>query len=172
MILKNWPPQEDLFTNVKIELSKKWGADAPNYQELLNQAVENSSTTVFSKSHTLGLGGFAETQSDKIKTLGFDIELNSRVTVAPALRIAVSDSEKAFAQQHPAIFWTAKEASFKALRPFQQPSVVSKVELGSWQKSESQFESFIIVNCAEFKAPPLRGLVWIEQGYCFSIVLG
>jgi hypothetical protein len=66
--------------------------------------------------------------------------------------------------------WAAKEATYKALWHYKQPSVVSSLTIGGWRNIDSQFKTFTLLNPRNFDAPENgRGicLQLAEHTYCF-----
>lgn len=128
--------------------------------------AKNQKFSFQSKSHAPGLAGFIQTQ-DRLLGLGFDIEKTERVTAEVAARICQNPKEFSQAPS-PASLWTAKEATYKALRGPAQPQTVSQVCLENWQKHDSQFETYNFHPLgAQFKREN-KGLVIHKKFYTFS----
>jgi phosphopantetheine--protein transferase-like protein len=150
-----------------IHTHETWGSNNPDHRSLIrNFIVENLSDNPKihnSISHCRELGLVAVAS----KNIGIDIEEIARVKEAVIKRMS---TEKEI-QSAPdfACLWAAKEASFKALMNYKQPMVVSRLEIGNWQKMYSQIETFKLLNNQEFVAPIGQGLVFKEDTHVVSI---
>lgn len=128
----------------------EWGSQNPEYRELIRAALQEvnvDSQFQYSISHTHELGVIALSSS----ALGVDVELTDRITAAPVAR--VSSALEMLAAPSVASLWCAKEAAYKALKSYDQPSVLSKISIGDWQKIDSQTETFHLINAQSFNAP-------------------
>ena len=81
----------------------------------------------FSGSHAPDLGGFACAEG---ATIGFDVELAERVSLALASRVA-RDADELAAAPEPALLWCAKEAAFKAARG--EARTASEMRVTGWR---------------------------------------
>lgn len=138
--------------DLQIFAYSKWGSENPDHRKLIHEhrdrIVSNSSSPLHSSiAHTQGLGILVISAH----AVGVDVEKTHRISAPVVKRIAVAGE---FDQAPSAAsLWTAKEACFKALRPFKQPSVLSGFSVGSWQKIASQFETFSLLNYSEHQVP-------------------
>ena len=171
MWLQHWPNSTFPWSEINIELSKEWGSNSEQHRELLAEAETRVKALMKSRSHSIALGGFAWTSSNQILGLGFDVEQVSRALPQVSTRIARTHIERDLALRKSALFWTAKEASFKALKNFRQPKVVSQVEISSWKNFSSHYESFEVSNAGMFDSPRLQGLSWTVDDFAFSVVV-
>ena len=156
--------------SLKIFAHPDWGSHNPNHRDLLRAEIQKHTqgkTLYHSVSHTHDLGMFALCESP----IGVDLEITSRVQERVVAR--VSSEEELRAAPGASALWCAKEACFKALKTFEQPSVVSKISIGRWEKIDSQTETFTLLNSPEFKSPSEgRGVVTeISQwSLCFFVI--
>lgn len=144
--------RESLKVNdLSLQLSEEWGSKNPQHRELIHKArslaMQDQHNLHASISHTHDLGILAFCSLP----IGIDIEKTERVHVDVVRRI--SSAEEILNAPSPAALWCAKEASFKALRSFQQPSVVSAISIGNWAKIDSHTETFELLNFSKFSAP-------------------
>lgn len=157
--------------SLELHLQEDWGSQEFEHRAKIHQAVAALRPTSHSISHTMGLGGFAITNSTH--QIGFDIELFDRVTEVVAKRVCLIPAEFDRAPS-PAHLWVAKEAAFKALRGKDQPAVISEIELGAWTKLASQIETFQVLNPANpmkmAKTAPI-GVVFRKNQFIFSVFL-
>lgn len=134
-----------------LQISEEWGSHNPRHRELIHQQraifIEKSPNLHSSISHTHELGIVAFCSAP----IGVDIEQTSRVHSEVVRRI--SSAEEFELAPSPAALWCAKEASFKALRDFAQPSVVSAISIGNWAKIDSHTETFALLNYSNFSVP-------------------
>lgn len=147
-----------------------WGSDNPTHQALLHKERDQQKTTQkrphHSISHTHNLGILALASSP----LGVDVEITARVEERIVAR--VSSSRELLEAPHAASLWCAKEACFKALRSYDQPSVISKITIGGWEKIDSQTETFKLLNFSEFSAPSeSHGLVLHSAPWCIAFFI-
>lgn len=147
----------------------EWGSDNPDYRNFIRAALQELNVGAqfqHSISHTHELGAIALSSS----ALGIDVELTSRVTEGPVARVCSREEVKA--APSPASLWCAKEAAFKALKSYDQPSVLSKISIGDWQKIDSQTETFRLINASSFNAPPDgRGVIKILSTHTLSFFI-
>jgi len=165
----------DLTASPKLQVSTSaaWGSDRPGHRLLIRQYLQHQlqdsisthelgellnldnvpsyKDVYVSISHTSGMGLIAVAPT----AVGVDVESLARVKSKSLAR--VSSHEEMAQAPSPAHLWAAKEAAFKALYSFAQPSVISLITIGNWQKINSQTETFNLMNLMDFKAPA-RGL--------------
>lgn len=152
---------------LQVVSSPDWGSDQPGNRLLIRQYLKNYLQnrltlpehdqlmdlewipsfphTYISISHTKDMGLIATAPVP----VGIDIESIARVQARAVAR--VSNPEEVTAAPTPAHLWAAKEAAFKALYSFDQPSVVSQITIGDWRKIDSQTETFSLLNASDFK---------------------
>nr|BFD68794.1 hypothetical protein HAGR004_38160 [Bdellovibrio sp. HAGR004] len=156
--------------SLQIFAHPDWGSHNPNHRGLLRAEIQKRTqgkTLYHSVSHTHDLGMFALCDSP----IGVDLEITSRVQEKVVAR--VSSEEELRQSPSAAALWCAKEACFKALKIFEQPSVVSRISIGDWQNIDSQTETFTLTNATEFKSSSEgRGVVrQISQwSFCFFVI--
>ncbi|WP_413559029.1 4'-phosphopantetheinyl transferase family protein [Bdellovibrio sp. HCB209] len=154
--------------DLQVYAYAEWGSKNPDHRQLIHahrdRIVLNSATPLHSSiAHTQGMGILVISPHP----VGVDIESTSRIT-EPAVKRVARPGEY---EQAPsaASLWTAKEACFKALRTFKQPSVLSGFSVGSWQKIASQFETFSLLEYSEHHAPSGgAGICFHEQNFSFG----
>lgn len=136
----------DLLVFIKNE----WGSQNPQYRTLiqaeLSTLIANPKLHT-SISHCPGLGAIIAAP----QPIGIDVEVFTRVE--PRVVARISSAQEVAQSPNPASLWCAKEACFKALRAFNQPSVISKISVGDWKKIDSQFETFRFLNPEDFNSP-------------------
>ncbi|QDK39394.1 4'-phosphopantetheinyl transferase superfamily protein [Bdellovibrio sp. NC01] len=137
--------------SLQIYAETNWGSHNPEHRTLIHEklnALKSADPALHtSVSHTNGLGVIAACSSP----IGVDAELTARVL--PAIIARVSSPEELSQAPNAASLWSAKEATFKALKSYEQPSVVSKISIGEWQNIASQFETFRLMNASIFGSP-------------------
>lgn len=137
--------------SLQIYADMNWGSQNPEHRTLIHEklnaikAADPSLQT--SVSHTQGLGVIVAC----VSPIGVDAELTARVL--PAIIARVSSPEELAQAPSAASLWSAKEAAFKALKSYDQPSVVSKISIGEWQNIASRFETFRLTNASAFNSP-------------------
>lgn len=156
--------------SLQIFAHPDWGSHNPAHRDLLRAEIQKHTegkNLYHSVSHTHDLGLFALCEFP----IGVDLEITSRVQNKVVARVS-SDKELRMAPGAAAL-WCAKEACFKALKTFEQPSVVSQISIGDWEKIDSQTETFTLLNSTEFKSSSEgRGVVrQISQwSFCFFVI--
>lgn len=145
--------------DLTVEISEQWGSHNSHHRELLHnaraEALLRTPDMQVSISHTHDLGVLAFCPAP----IGVDIEKTERVQSQVVQR--VSSAEELRNAPSPASLWCAKEACFKALRSYAQPSVVSAISIGNWTKIDSHTETFELLNFSNFSAPLAgHGLVY------------
>lgn len=110
---------------IRTELARRFREPALMDLSLLPDPAHQS----LSISHCPIAGGYALCSGPH--SIGFDLEVASRIRPATVARIASPDELQA--SPSPAFLWAAKEATFKALRGENQPSVVSELGILDWQ---------------------------------------
>lgn len=155
----------------KVFSKPEWGSQNPEHRNLLRaeltqQTQIHASAGYHSISHCPAVGVLVLSSHP----IGVDVEKTARVELKIVAR--VSSSQELVITPSPASLWCAKEAAFKALRPYQQPSVISDISIEGWQKIDSQIETFHMRNPSDFQAPVKNKGVVIhadEMTYCFFI---
>lgn len=144
--------------SLEIHLSPDFSSDKTGFREKIKAELAKfqlHSQAQKSISHTNTLGGFALTQ-DPIQ-LGFDLEISDRVR--PEIIRRMSTQKEVDEAPSPAHLWCAKEAVFKALVGATQPQIISELHIGNWQKTESQIETYCLLNLQNFKFSNGRGCI-------------
>lgn len=142
--------QNSLVSDLQIFAKPEWGSQNPSHRELIRTelasifADKNLHTSI---SHCDGMGVVVASSFP----LGVDVEISARVEKKVAAR--VSSPEEVSAAPSPTSLWSAKEAVFKALRSYNQPSVISKISVGAWKNIDSQTETYRLLNPADFSSP-------------------
>lgn len=164
---------EKFFLNIfkdpslRITSHADWGATNPQYKELiyaaLDQALQKSPKAFSSISHTHSEGGFAVSAFP----VGFDVEITSRVTLDLLGRIS-TEKELSSAPDW-ASLWCAKEAAFKALKHFQQPKVVSQIEINFDQSDSVRGPIFRVENEKEFGASNGIGAIFRSSALTYCV---
>ena len=147
--------------DLEIALREEWASTEPNHRNHLHQEIElrnpkkefNSSI-----SHCTLMGGIALSRFP----IGLDIEVRHRVEWPIVQR--VSTLEEVALATEPSALWCAKEAAFKALKKYSQPSVISEISIGGWQKIDSQTEKYQLLNSAHFHSPAANKGLIIHDG--------
>lgn len=154
---------------LRAALEQKAQAEGTGLHEILNldQTPLRFGKKYLSISHAETLGGFLTAPTP----CGFDLEQASRVQERAARRVSTEHEFRA--APSPAFLWAAKESAFKALAHFQQPSVMSQIETGKWEKLDffSRAETFQLINAQEFAAPQGMGCVIHEKEFIFAVTL-
>lgn len=154
---------------LQIFAQARWGSQNPDHRKALHAALDELvAKTGFhtSISHCPSMGIFAAAP----RPLGVDIEIFHRVQAPVIARI--SSSEELSASPSPASLWCAKEAVFKALRTYKQPSVISKISIGDWEKIDSHLETYRLLNSQDFNSPlENRGIVLHLAPYTCSFFI-
>lgn len=165
----------DLLHLPKLEvvIQAHWGSSHPNHREEIHGELKKRMATAYplsdsSIAHCKDWGGFifSPYDSEPVIRLGFDMELDSRVSAETAMRVCASNEEFSRAPS-PASLWTAKEAAFKSLKGPQQPPVLSYLELGQWQ-FHSQFETVSILHPEKFGAREITGAILKKNSHCLA----
>lgn len=108
-------------------LSSAWGSRNAQHRELIHQERTHHPLLKSSVSHCSDFGGILFSK----KNCGFDLELDRRVSLPVVERVS-SVGEIPQLLQHrlsPSFLWTAKEASWKTTREFEQPAVISNMQV-------------------------------------------
>jgi 4'-phosphopantetheinyl transferase EntD len=154
--------------SLRIWTSPHWGAENPQHRELIYSQLDQkmAGQKLYSSiSHNQKIGGFAVSQYP----VGFDIEESSRVSEAVIKRISTPEELKKAPDF--ASLWCAKEASFKALKNFEQPTTISQVEIEFEKSSASPLFRFRIQNEKKFNASPGKGLSWKESSQTYCVIV-
>lgn len=155
--------------DLSIYSSPQWGSNNPDHKEKIRAAlqIQHSESLIYSSvSHCPELGIFVLSKLP----VGVDVEISQRVSEKTIGRMATQ--EELGHSPTPAALWCAKEAAFKALRPFDQPSVMSRISIGSWHNIDSQTDTFLFKNPQEFSAPTANvGLVWKNASLTVSFFI-
>jgi hypothetical protein len=156
--------------SLKVYFKEEWGAANPVHRTLiraeLKKLLPENSLLYTSISHTKDMGMVAICDVP----VGIDIELAER----PHDRIVrrISTAEEMSEAPSAASLWCAKEAAFKALRPFNQPPVVGEISIGGWQKIDSRCETFRLKNPALFEAPlNSSGVIFFHEHWALSFFI-
>lgn len=140
--------QDDSFNFIANEI---WGSQNPDHRKLVHTeaaAIKSRSSDFHTSiSHCNGIGIIAWSRHP----VGVDIELSARVLGRLVER--VSSSQDVAAAPSFAALWSAKEACFKALKAFDQPSVLSQISIGEWRNIDSQTETYRLMNPRRFRSP-------------------
>lgn len=143
--------------DLQIFMKPQWGSQNPQHRALIREElvdVFQNSRHRTSISHCAGMGIVVAAPG----SVGVDVELSSRVEDRLVARVS-SQEELSAAPSSPSL-WCAKEACFKALRPYAQPPVISQISIGAWKKIDSQTETYGLLNSEAFKSPSKnRGVV-------------
>lgn len=157
--------------HLKVFFKSEWGSQNPEHRNLLKTELAqhnetNNVTPYHSISHCPAVGALVLSSSP----IGVDVEKSARVELKIVAR--VSSPQELEIIPSPASLWCAKEAAFKALRPYQQPSVISEISIGGWQKIDSQIETFHMKNPPDFQAPVKnKGVVIHAEEITFSFFI-
>ena len=95
-------------------------------------ALPHDETWSLSLTHCKSAGGFAAVK--KPLRVGLDLEIADRIEERVVRR--VSSNEEVATAPNVSLLWVGKEALFKSLREFDQPSVLGELRLLNWQKIE------------------------------------
>ena len=95
--------------------------------------LPNDPTRSISISHTITMGGFAFV--DRPSLIGFDLELETRVSSAIVTRVAQHHELKAAPSA--GSLWSAKEAAYKATAAHFELSLISQIRIAQWHRSNS-----------------------------------
>ncbi len=99
--------------------------------------------------------------------IGIDIEQTNRIQEKIVARMSTaSELQNA---PNPAHLWTAKEACFKALLSFQQPQVMSQIEITGWTEISRKLTTFRLNDHDRFLAPAGQGAVIQGENITFAI---
>lgn len=158
--------KKSLVPDLQIFAKPEWGSHNPSHRELIHTelaplfADKNLQTSV---SHCKGMGVVVASTS----AIGVDVEVKDRVVEEVVAR--VSSPEEVLAAPSPASLWSAKEAIFKALRSYNQPSVISKISVGAWKNIDSQTETYRLLNPEVHDSPSEnRGVAVHFQEHVYS----
>ena len=152
--------------NLRRELCRLAGISASEQSEILQlEKIPRLPRNYSSLSHCGEEGVVAIADSP----LGVDLEEITRVQKKIVLR--VSQPEELDGASGPAGLWAAKEAAYKALRAYSQPTLLSQVEIGGWKKLTSQFETFQLRNAASLGGPDGIGAVFQNQTHVLGIFI-
>ncbi|MBK9324433.1 MAG: 4'-phosphopantetheinyl transferase superfamily protein [Bdellovibrionaceae bacterium] len=151
---------------VEIYLSSVGGSLHPDYRNEIRSAIEQTLTekksaekVYYSTSHARAIGGFALSN----RPIGFDIEAQDRVQNNTISRVS-QNSEVSEAPTHTHL-WTAKEAAYKSLAKFSQPTVISSIQIGQW----TQTNHFKLTNESSFGAPEGCGITWTFDSHICAV---
>lgn len=143
-----------------VLMNPAWGSHNPEHRQLIHaeRAKRNAEGLLCSSlSHAPSMGVLVLSS----KPVGVDVEESNRVEGKVVGR--VSSAEELAQASTPASLWCAKEAAFKALKMYNQPSVISKISIGLWSNIDSQTETFQMLNPQEFSAPTANHGVVIKN---------
>lgn len=113
------------------------------------------------------LGGYVGLTKDHPIDLqiGFDIEEIERVSKAAAARVA-NPKDHGIGDATPALFWSAREAAFKAYMGDSQPQVMSQIALTEWQLREHDIYQFAFFANGVSTG---RGYAWTDGEFQFAV---
>lgn len=133
---------------LQIHARPEWGSHNPAHRDLIRAEIQKLLPENWhsSTSHTEGLGIIVLSPCP----VGVDVEVSERVTDKTVAR--VSAAEELSAAPGAAALWCAKEACFKALRSYDQPSVISQISIEAWENIDSQTETFRLSNPEKFNS--------------------
>lgn len=155
--------------SLQIFSESAWGSNTPHHRRLIREFLKAQlkgkipqdeflrlddletpprfAEVFCSISHTGDFGMVALSQFP----VGIDVEIKDRVREPIVARVS-SPQE---IQEAPSIahLWSAKEAAYKSLLSFAQPSVISAVSIGGWRKIDSHAETFVLLSPWNFNAP-------------------
>jgi 4'-phosphopantetheinyl transferase len=167
---------------LEIIATENWSSAVEDHQMFIHSdllARSNASPSLKSSSsisHCPILGGYVWLPSEHTIGVGLDFEDPRRITEAVARRICQSDQEYLEAGDSameliplPAKIWTAKEACFKALKAFHQPTVLSEIRLTNWQTVDSHYETVQLDNAEKYGCSKAIGLIWAKN-LCLSSI--
>ncbi len=156
--------------DIELHLRREWGSHEPGHREAIRShlASEARTSDTYSISHTEGVGGYALLRASDSWQIGLDLELVHRVSPAVARRVSSSPEEFESSPSSESL-WTAKEASYKALKGMNQPAVVSELNIGSWETYDSQIETYRLENLQAFDFTVGYGLVFKKIPFCLSL---
>lgn len=156
-------------SDLEVLMHTEWGSKNPENRPLIRSELLkalNGRCLYTSISHCPDLGVAVIAPS----SIGVDVEVRERVTAPVMARI--SKEEEMLVAPSLSSLWCAKEAAFKALRPYEQPSVLSKISIGDWQNIDSQIETYRLINASEFNSPSEnRGVIIHSATHTFSFFL-
>lgn len=155
--------------SIKIVTRLNWGAVNPQYKELiyaaLDQTLQNHPKYFSSISHAHPEGGFVVS----CFPVGFDVEVTDRVTLQLVARIC--EEKELLEAPDWASLWCAKEATFKALKNFKQPQIVSDLHIEFENKNEKPISIFHLANANKFDAPQGIGATYNSGGLTYCIFI-
>ena len=155
--------------SLKIFSANSWGASNPQHKELiysaLDQALQSLNGYFSSVSHTTTEGGFALSSCP----IGFDIEITNRVT--PEIVARISSPKELASAPDVASLWCAKEAAFKALKTFQQPKIVSQIEIQFDRNEYDRCTVFRVENEKDFGATGGLGAVYATSSLTYCVLI-
>lgn len=162
---------QEIFKDPHLQIftDPTWGSEHPGHRERLHHKAEelkSSGTPYLSISHCEGRGILV----GSVHPVGVDVEQTARLTDKVVARVSTV-GEKSQAPSAAAL-WCAKEACFKALKTFTQPSVISQISIGDWQKIDSQLETCRLMRPENFHAPSENIGIFVQDdshSYCFFI---
>ncbi|KHD88095.1 MAG: hypothetical protein OM95_11315 [Bdellovibrio sp. ArHS] len=154
---------------LEVLMASAWGSQNASHRTLIRDELAkilNGRDLYTSVSHCTDVGIAVIAPAP----IGIDVEIKDRVTAPVMAR--VSRPEEMQAAPSLSSLWCAKEAAFKALRPYDQPSVLSKISIGDWQNIDSQFETYRLLNASEFNSPSEnRGVTIHSSAHTFSFFI-
>jgi hypothetical protein len=178
------------FQDIQLHVNPAWGSDQPNFRAALSAAEALALKSIgvsdgklallseskvkkysfLSRSHSLGMGGFAILPPERRLNLGFDLELSSRVE--PKLANRIKHEQESSLQISPASLWTAKEASFKAMSSDSSLKFLSQLETFNWKSLDSRNETFQVRFQSRKTSTAGWGWTFNLDKYCLCLVLG
>lgn len=151
------------INHLELVIRSDWGSNSAHYRESIHGDLKKQMAKAYpfsdsSISHCQNLGGYAFSMFDSnhVHQIGFDLEESNRVRPEIAKRVSFNEDEFAAASSA-ASLWVAKESAFKCLKGPRQPHVISEIEIGDWQKTDSHFETTLVKNAKKFGFNFLKG---------------
>jgi 4'-phosphopantetheinyl transferase len=151
-----------------ITAKPEWGSNNPNHRQKMREEIARRQDNQLhsSISHCPALGGIVFSPNP----IGIDFEVSDRAQWSVVHR--VSNPTECSEAPDPTALWCAKEAAFKALRSYSQPSVISQISIGVWKKIDSQTEKFQLLNFNDFQSPHLnKGIIIKEEKVTLSFFI-
>lgn len=155
--------------DLSLSIKSEWASIHPQHRINIHADIglkSDHAKTYTSISHCPLLGGFVKSPLP----VGIDIEITGRVQWRVVHR--VSSQIECSEAPNAAALWSAKEASYKALKHYSQPSVLSQISIGVWEKIDSQTEKFELLNFSDFQAPASnKGIVIQDEKVTLSFFI-
>jgi 4'-phosphopantetheinyl transferase len=152
--------------SLQLYLFESWSSEVEGHRQVIHQ-FRDQQVDLFdsSISHSKGLGGLVTSRKARV---GLDIEVSERVKDHIVQRVCRSQDEFNAAPTA-AHLWVAKEAAFKALKGPSQPQLISEITVSDWQKSESQIETYRLIDRQNLKLSNNQGAVFLKPPFIISV---